>query len=372
MPKREYYADNIINFLSTSTNEILGTLTTNHDFDLESTQKEAWKKEIEILKTVLSDTSDGRIYFEFSIPRMGKRIDVLLIIASAIIVLEFKVGEKEYVLSAVDQVWDYALDLNNFHETSHNQLIAPILVSTAAPNYPISLSFSHQSDNVLFPIRTNVETLKIALQSVLVLNTDKTINVELWEKGRYSPTPSIIEAAMALYNNHSVADISRTDAAAINLSHTSSTIQNIIQEAKANKRKSLCFITGVPGAGKTLVGLDIATKNINKDEGLTSIFLSGNGPLVAILREALTRDRIKREKALGNKLKKKEVSSQVKVFIQNVHHFRDECLLDAANPPFDHVAIFDEAQRAWNHEQTAKFMKAKKTFQTLHTPNPNS
>src|SRR5690606_33097313 len=111
------------------------------------------------------------------------------------------------------------------------------------------------------------------------------INPLQWESGRYQPTPNIIEAAMALYNGHSVSEISRSDASAINLSQTSDAISEIIRISKENSHKSLCFVTGVPGSGKTLVGLNIATNHIDKDNDLYSVFLSGNGPLVAILRE---------------------------------------------------------------------------------------
>jgi hypothetical protein len=362
MLKREYYSDEIKAFLKKPSNEILGVLTSNNEFNLELTQKEAWKAQIEILKNTLSIFNEGYIYFEFSIPRMGRRIDVVLLLKNIIFIIEFKVGGTDFPLNAIDQVWDYALDLKNFHETSHHHLIAPILVATSAPDMPILVCLTPQNDNLLFPIKTNDNLLRDVITKILEFDDNEHIDVNIWSKGKYSPTPTIIEAAMALYNNHSVAEISRSDASAINLSQTSTAISDIIHDNKLNKTKSICFVTGVPGAGKTLVGLDIATRNMNKDEGLTSVFLSGNGPLVAILREALTRDKLKRERERGNKLKKKEVESNVKVFIQNVHHFRDECLIDQANPPFDHVAIFDEAQRAWNHEQTAKFMKQKKNF----------
>ena len=165
---------------------------------------------------------------------------------------------------------------------------------------------------------------------------------------------------MALYGGHSVTDISRSDASAINLSRTSSAISGIIASSQAHSVKSICLVTGVPGAGKTLVGLDIATKHTQKDNALHSVFLSGNGPLVAILREALARDKVHREAEAGRKKKKGEAMSEVKLFIQNVHHFRDECLIDLIRPPIEHVAIFDEAQRAWNLEQTASFMLRKK------------
>ena len=175
---------------------------------------------------------------------------------------------------------------------------------------------------------------------------------------------------MALYNGHSVNEISRSDASAINLSKTSDTISEIIQYSKENLQKSICFVAGVPGARKTLVGLNIATKHIDKDNELYSVFLSGNGPLVAILREALTRDKIQHEKQLGRKIKKHEAMSEVKLFIQNVHHFRDDCLIDLDKPPIEHVALFDEAQRAWNLQQTANFMKQKKNIPNFDQSEP--
>ncbi|HNW50853.1 MAG TPA: DUF2075 domain-containing protein [Prolixibacteraceae bacterium] len=291
---------------------------------------------------------------------MGKRIDVLLIIQSVIFILEFKVGEKEYPAYAVDQVMDYALDLKNFHETSHDKLIAPILVATQAKQYDHTVAMTSHNDQILLPSRTNEELLGDSIKSVLNLwGDDQPIEISNWEQGRYHPTPTIIEAAMALYNNHSVANISRNDAEAINLTLTSNTISEIIQRSKEKSEKAICFVTGVPGAGKTLVGLNIATNHIDKESELYSVFLSGNGPLVAILQEALARDRVDRSAQKGIKLKKGEARSEVKAFIQIVHHFRDESLKDD-KPPIEHVALFDEAQRAWTLEQTAKFMREKK------------
>ncbi|HPR86054.1 MAG TPA: DUF2075 domain-containing protein [Prolixibacteraceae bacterium] len=356
---RAYYSNSIPNFLRSSQNEILGILAGNSEFADEQTQKESWKEEIRILKEVLKPY-EGSIYFEYSIPRMGKRIDVLLIIQSVIFILEFKVGEKEYPAYAVDQVMDYALDLKNFHETSHDKLIAPILVATQAKQYDHTVAMTSHNDQILLPSRTNEELLGDSIKSVLNLwGDDQPIEISNWEQGRYHPTPTIIEAAMALYNNHSVANISRNDAEAINLTLTSNTISEIIQRSKEKSEKAICFVTGVPGAGKTLVGLNIATNHIDKESELYSVFLSGNGPLVAILQEALARDRVDRSAQKGIKLKKGEARSEVKAFIQIVHHFRDESLKDD-KPPIEHVALFDEAQRAWTLEQTAKFMREKK------------
>ncbi len=366
--KRSFYSDTITNFRSSSSETILGILAANNDFSLEQTQRVAWEQEIIILKDILINYQ-GRIFFEYSIPRMGRRIDVVLIIKNVIFVLEFKVGEKEFLLSASDQVLDYSLDLKNFHETSHQHLIAPILIATEAKDFfPIIYTMPH-NDNILFTIKTNTNSLEEIINKVLQFADGEDINNEEWESGRYSPTPTIIEAAMALYNGHNVAEISRSDAGASNLTETSSAIREIIFQSKEKSEKAICFVTGVPGAGKTLVGLDIATKHLDKENDLTSVFLSGNGPLVAILREALTRDKYRREKEQGNKVRKGEIMGEVKLFIQNVHNFRDEYLKDT-NPPFEHITIFDEAQRAWDITQTANFMKRKRNRSDMTISEP--
>jgi len=367
--KREYYSDSIANFKKTTSDEILGILARNNDFPLEINQRDAWLEEIDILKKELFHF-EGAIYFEYSIPRMGKRIDVVLLIGPAIFVLEFKIGEKEFTSSAIDQVLDYALDLKNFHESSHSLLIAPVLIATKAKNVQPVVSATLQNDKLLFPIKCNVELLDHVISGVLLLAEDSTIDRTQWESGRYCPTPTIIEAAMALYNGHSVSDISRSDASAINLSDTSDALSEIIRFSKAKLQKSICFVTGVPGAGKTLVGLNIATKPIDKDTEFFSVFLSGNGPLVAILREALARDKVRHEKELGHKIRKSEAMSDVKAFIQNVHNFRDECLVDSQKPPIEHVALFDEAQRAWNLQQTANFMLRRKNTPHFKVSEP--
>lgn len=363
--KREYYSDTIVNFLESSPDEILGKLAQSNDYALEQIQRDAWLEEIHILQETLQPYK-GSIYFEYSIPRMGKRIDVVVITGSTIFILEFKVGESKFPSYAVDQVWDYALDLKNFHETSHEHFIAPILIATKATEVSPTISTTIHNDKILFPIKCNGELLNQVIADVLLFSEGNTIDPIQWETGRYQPTPTIIEAAMALYSGHSVSEISRSDASAINLSETSDAVSEIIQLSEEQSHKSICFVTGVPGAGKTLVGLNIATKHINKDNDLYSVFLSGNGPLVAILREALTRDKVRHEKERGNKIKKYEAMSDVKMFIQNVHNFRDECLADPMRPPIEHVALFDEAQRAWDLQQTANFMLRKK-----NTPNFN-
>lgn len=360
MTSRAYYSELIEEFVDESSDQILGVLSRRSSFAVEGTQRDAWVEQIRILKRILAPyRRRGKVYFEYSVPRLGKRIDVIAVIDHVVFVLEFKVGESEFSSSAVDQVWDYALDLKNFHETSHDKPVAPILVATGAESGATVVAAAHD-DIVLRPILVASDDLAVAIEQVLALCDGPIISPSVWERGRYYPTPTIVEAAMALYGGHAVAEISRNDASAINLSRTSESVAEVIRSAKENSRKAICFVTGVPGAGKTLVGLNIATKHIDKDSELYSVFLSGNGPLVDILREALARDRVSREAATGRKMKKGTAASEVKAFIQNVHHFRDDCLQDMSRPPVEHVAIFDEAQRAWNLEQTAAFMSRKK------------
>lgn len=359
---RHYYKSDISGFLESRDSEILGELASNNSFSLETSQRDAWQEEISVLKSALpAFRGRGRIYLEYSVPRLGKRIDVVAIIDNVVFVLEFKVGERDFSAQSLDQVWDYALDMKNFHEPSHHCNIAPVLVATAAGPEPLRIVATSSGDGLAVPVRTGAKQLPDVFRQVLLrFREGAPIDPSVWESGRYSPTPTIVEAAMALYSGHSVADISRSDAAATNLNATSDCISEIISGARAGGRKAICLLTGVPGAGKTLVGLNTATKHTDKDNGLHSVFLSGNGPLVAVLREALARDKVSREKRQGRRVRKSEAMSEVKMFIQNVHNFRDECLIDSGRPPVEHVALFDEAQRAWNREQTSKFMRRKK------------
>jgi hypothetical protein len=337
-------------------------------FSVEQPQIDAWVAQIEILRSVLTSYS-GSIYFEFSIPRMGRRIDVVLLIGPVVFVLEFKVGAKDFAPHAIDQVCDYALDLKNFHEPSHKCIVAPILVATGATVPATFLVSTTKEDNVLHPINSNSRNLACVIEEIMQFSDGDPIDCKSWETGRYSPTPTIVEAAMALYAGHKVGEISRKDLDAVNLRVTSERVSDIIRSSQAQNHKSICFVTGVPGAGKTLVGLDVATTHIDITSELYSVFLSGNGPLVDILREALARDKVRREKERGIKVKKGETLSKVKMFIQNVHHFRDACLQDIA-PPIEHVAIFDEAQRAWNLDQTAGFMHRKKGIPDFNQSEP--
>lgn len=357
--QRAYFSATIEEFESADPEKVLGALTAASEYPVDPPQRSAWEVQIQVLKAALKPyAGEGKVYFEYAVPRLGKRIDVVALIRSTVLVLEFKVGATEFARHARDQVWDYALDLKNFHESSHDKVLVPIVVATNADYGAVSLEKSEIDDGVFRPVFSSANTLPVAIAQALAWSPGPPLRVEEWEGGRYKPTPTIIEAAMALYAGHGVAEISRSDAGAKNLSATSSAIEGIIARCRAQRKKAICFVTGVPGAGKTLVGLNVATQHASAGE-LHSVFLSGNGPLVKVMQEALARDQVRRSSEAGGSLRKGEASSRVKAFVQNVHHFRDEYLRDSGAPS-DHIAVFDEAQRAWDLEQTAAFMQRKK------------
>jgi len=361
----------IADFLDASTAETLGRLTRASDFAVERAQQNAWTEQIRLLKAVLAPyRGRGSVYLEWAIPRLGKRIDTLAIIDSVLFVIEFKVGEPRFTGYALDQVCDYALDLKHFHETSHDAWIAPVLVATDAAAAEDVRAFAADGDRLLAPIATNATNLSVVLASVLAFVDAEPMSVDAWERGRYHPTPTIVEAATALYRGHAVEDISRSDAGAINLTKTTQAVAEVIRRARDRSEKAIVFVTRVPGAGKTLVGLNIATQHMDPEAELYSVFLSGNGPLVAILREALALDTVEQAVKRGDTLTKTKARSQVKAIIQNVHHFRDDCLVDRNSPPVDHVALFDEAQRAWDLQQNARFMRAKKNTPDFDQSEP--
>ena len=347
-----FYSNNIKTFLNQNEDEIFGIIVKNDEYDSVCKQKDAWIKQIRLLKNALSKYVDGSVIFEYTIPRVGGRIDNVILLNDTIFVLEFKVGNELYLGSAATQVRTYAIDLANFHEESHNKTIIPILIATDAPDR--ELEIKKYKNNVCDVICANENNLaKVFDKNKKSLSGQ--IQLEKWLNSRYVPTPTIIEAAEILYNNHSVDDISQNEAAE-NLTKTSAAVQKIIENSKRYHQKSICFVTGVPGAGKTLAGLNIAIENQKATGKKYSCFLTGNQPLVSVLKEALARDNNKRTGVpIG------EARDKVKSFIQIIHHFRDESLKNLEFPPADNVVVFDEAQRAWQQVQLSNFMNNKKT-----------
>ncbi len=354
--QRAYYSNQICRFCAQTPDEILGEITRNNEFALEQKQRNTWVYEISLLQHALRGLITGDIAFEYTIPRIGDRIDNVVAFNGVLYLIEFKVGEPSYPKHAVDQVMDYALDLKYFHEESHNKKIVPIVVCTNAP--ACENAMLHDEDGIFRPFRCNKETLRETLEWLTNALKSETFSFDDWINSRYMPTPTIIEAAQALYRGHDVKEISRSDSAAYNLSLTTDALNSIIDRSKANNEKSICFVTGVPGAGKTLAGLNIANARHNFDEDEHAVFLSGNGPLVFVLREALSRDEYERS---GHSIRKGLARKKAEAFIQNIHHFRDDAL-KSDRAPIEKVTVFDEAQRAWTKEQTAKFMHDRGQF----------
>ena len=354
---RSYYSASIYTFLSQTTNEIVGIIHKN-DISAETRilQSNTWEQEVRILKDQLSGFDEGRIIFEYSIPRMGKRVDAVFLYENIVFLLEFKCGDTEYRSSTFDQVYDYALDLRNFQKESHDKLLVPIMISTKAPAQSFYIT---EKDRIIEPLKCNSENIRDAILMVAGKYQEANFDYKQWENSEYLPTPTIVEAAQALYRGHNVHDITRSDAGAENLTVTTDEINKIIEYSKANHRKSICFVTGVPGAGKTLVGLNIAIERSDAAKGEHAVFLSGNFPLVKVLQEALARDKVEQCKQKGEKLSKSDALRSTSAFIQIIHKYRDSFVGNDNIPP-EKVAIFDEAQRAWTKEHISKFMAQKK------------
>ena len=393
------YNSSFRTFLNSDDNSIFGLLCERYHGEALTTTREAWKSEIAIMKDVLHNFADkqGQIIFEYDIPRLGKRIDVVLLLEGIVFCLEFKVGESRILEADVDQVLDYALDLKNFHKFSEDRIIAPILIATNHRNSSTNIQMSVYDDRVINPLMTGKSGISTLINEVLKRFPNETPVNPDWIISPYAPTPTIIEAAKSLYENHTVEDITRHEADKVSTDRTIAYILDVIKKSKDAQEKSICFVTGVPGAGKTLVGLDVAIKQTyqGQDEPIEeeqAVYLSGNGPLVAVLTEALAQDNYKECKDNGEKKKITDSRREVSKSIQIIHRYRDNMLAKIKNPvengvleidpakavkmaksgfgEVEHVAIFDEAQRSWTHKRLADYLKRGGTYgNKLKVPN---
>lgn len=356
--KRAYLSLPAANVAAETDGELLGQLAACLPFALEPTQRAAWEYQIQHLRELALELPDAHAFMEFLIPRMGRRADLILLVDGIVFVIEYKLGASRHDRASFDQVYGYGLDLKHFHETSHDRTIVPILVATHAScndERPVQWD----DDGLARPLGVNAAGLLPAIRHMCSVYCDDKIDAAAWEAGRYRPTPTIVEAAQALYRGHAVEEISRSEAGAENLTHTADYVANAIEAAKRDKRKIICFITGVPGSGKTLAGLNLATARQRAHGDEHAVFLSGNGPLVDVLREALALDAVTKARETGVNTSKTQEDRRAAAFIQNIHHFRDDALA-SRDAPVEKVAVFDEAQRAWDVAQTSKFMQQKK------------
>lgn len=399
MSNRCLYKNSFYEFIRTNDNSILGVLCDRYHGEALTTTREAWKSEISIMKEVLSTLipRNGEIIFEYDIPRLGKRIDVVLLLGGIVFCLEFKVGESNVLEMDIDQVLDYALDLKNFHKFSEDRIIVPILIATNYRHSLADIKMSIYDDKVINPLVTGKNDIATLVCKVLERYPNERPVNQNWIISPYAPTPTIIEAARSLYENHSVEDITRHEADKVSTDRTIAYILDVIRESKENGEKSICFVTGVPGAGKTLVGLDVAVKQTYQGsdtpvEDEQAVYLSGNGPLVAVLNEALAQDNYKKCKSRGDDKKLSDSRREVSKSIQIIHRYRDNMLAKIKNPvengileidptkavrnesagfgEVEHVAIFDEAQRSWTHKRLADYLKRGGTYgNKLKVPN---
>ena len=392
--KRYYYSDSIRDFLKRDVKQIVGDLTLSSQHDINDETSRSWVEEISTLQEALkSFAGHGSVYFEYNIPRMGRRADVIAIIKGVVFVMEFKTSEQKFTREAMIQVWDYALDLKNFQEGCLDRVIVPIVVAPREKNLHCKLKFNHFEDKVYEPLMVNAKLLETAIShtlSSIPTKAQSTSQDDIWARSGYSPTPTIIEAAIALYEENTVEDITKHGG---DIDKAAAELTRIIDHCREHKRKAICFITGVPGAGKTLIGLNTAIDQFNRGE--KAVYLSGNFPLVKVLQEALTRDYVHRDKIRAKQEHRKactkdEAKSKVKAFIQMIHHYRDLYLegtevrrgkiipvegyfqshTDKAYIPAEHVAIFDEAQRAWTQEELKRFMREKKGIKDFPYSEP--
>ncbi len=393
------FDSDIDSFLVKEKESIFGILCERYHGDALTTTREAWTREIEILQEALIPWkgSEGHIVFEYDIPRLGKRIDAVLLLKGIVFCLEFKVGEADIHEADVDQVLDYALDLKNFHKFSQDRLIVPVLIATKYKSHSSLIQESVYDDRVVNPLVSGESWITDILEEVIHRFPEEGSVDKNWIISPYAPTPTIIEAARTLYESHSVEDITRHEADKVTTDETIAYILNVIHKSRERGEKSICFVTGVPGAGKTLVGLDVAVKQTYQgsdkpveDEG--AVYLSGNGPLVAVLNEALAKDNYVKCRERGESKKLTDSRREVGKFIQIIHRYRDNMLAKIKNPvengvleidpekavrqqdtgygEVEHVAIFDEAQRSWTHKRLADYLKRGGTYgNKLKVPN---
>jgi Uncharacterized conserved protein (DUF2075) len=341
-----------------SDSHLFGLLAQKLPFAIEPTQGAAWQYQIRHLRELAPELPGAHFFMEFLIPRMGRRADMIVILGGVIFVVEYKVNAGQYDRSGLEQVYGYGLDLKHFHETSHARRIVPILVATEADALG-KQPLDWDQDDLAKPLKASPAQLASVINRIAVTLDAPPLDPLTWLNGRYRPTPTIVEAAQALYRGHDVEEISRSEAGAENLTRTAEYVAQVIESAKESGDKVICFITGVPGSGKTLAGLNLATARQRAHGDEHAVFLSGNGPLVEVLREALALDAVARARDAGRTTSRTVEDRRAAAFIQNIHHFRDDALA-SGTAPIEKVAVFDEAQRAWDVEQTSKFMQQKR------------
>jgi hypothetical protein len=359
---RSFYSGTVERFLSDSIDEIIGKLSSRHvayHAAAEAEQIRAWEAEIDLLKNAFrlpwEYSSAWSILLEVPLFRVGKRLDAVILAPGVIGVIEFKIGAKGYLLADSAQVERYALSLKDFHHESQSRIVIPVLCAEYAQSAPLSLSVR---DGTAALLKCNATTLANALQLMREASNSDAPKLDAtgFDLSPYRPTPTIVEAAQALYAGHTIADIGRGDAADAELQAAAEALRAFAAEAKKRRKRLVCFVTGAPGAGKTLLGLDLALRGQSSSH--PAALLSGNRPLVHVLTEALAADNSRRT---GQS--KADAKYQADASIQNLLGYLREHT-DGGKPP-EHMIVFDEAQRAWNAEVGQELMGRPKSEPAL-------
>jgi hypothetical protein len=362
-------------FLSSNQAFILGALQARYAHDgfasQYTTQTKSWERLIPMLQAELTilvaecpRVATWGILFEYPLYRLRKRIDAIVLAGTAIIVIEVKVGETTFRPEDERQVEDYALDLRDFHGESRDRPLVPILWCTNA-----SRQLPRQQLNttdVAAVRRVGGNQLSTVLRSFVSSEFPDALFIEKWDNAPYRPVPNIIQAATSIFAGHDVRELGRADAS--NLAVSARRIIEIIAEAKRDSHKAVVFLTGVPGAGKTLAGLQVVHDAVATGAEARGdiVYLSGNTPLVVVLREALARDTVDRARANGNPVKVTDARRVVRTRIQHINDFLRQYLTgNKVDVPHEHAIVFDEAQRAWNAEQGAKKFERQKSEPSL-------
>jgi DUF2075 family protein len=351
-----YFKASLRDFANTPATEVVGALSQkliqnfsgNHQEQLKS-----WQQQVDLLQSAaqrllarFSSAADWAILLEYPLLRLQRRLDTVALAGQIVAVIEFKVGAHKYETADARQVEDYALDLRDFHEASHRLTIVPVLCATEAPAEPMP---EDGTWGTVWPLHyTNIDTLPEVLENLVLMHGDNNasqLDLDAWDQSPYRPVPTIIEAAELLYAGHQVQEIAHAAADVQNLASTAARLVEIVAYARKNHRRVVCFVTGIPGSGKTLAGLNLVhDERIKEGLGVSSAYLSGNTPLVEVLREALARDRNKR---LGEPLR--ETRRVVRTEIQHLMDYLREYIAEhPSHCPPEHVIVFDEAQRAWD------------------------
>jgi len=356
-----YYRATIASFLRSDSDAILGQLTAGAASDGYSVQQhaqtDAWREELALLRAQLARLAERlapsrqwSLLLEYPLLRLQKRIDAVILGCDVVIVMEFKSGARTHDPASIRQVEDYALDLRDFHAVSEGHKIVPVLCATDGPCSQSAASTVVAGEAVQPTQTANASDLAERILDAYEAHHDPlsaALDGHEWDFSAYRPVPTIIQAAELLYAGHTVTEIARHDADVRNLAETSRRIVQLIQQAQAEQRHIVCFVTGVPGSGKTLTGLNaVHDPALRRDHRPSGTLLSGNKPLVDVVREALAQDHARRRRTPVGRARR-----EVRAFIQLLPAFLDHYLKqETQSAPHEHVVVFDEAQRAWDAE----------------------